>query len=66
MLENIPSRAAGCKSFGDIAQTFVTLAVFSCSDKSEQKERILLAYEAGCFDRHAVSQLIRTLGLKEA
>lgn len=56
----------GCKSVGDLAKTFLFLAVFAHSDKSEQKARILIAYEDGNFTADEVRQLIEALGLKSA
>lgn len=66
MLDYLEDLPPGCKRFGDLAQAFVLLAVFACTDKSEQKERIMLAYEWGNLTADEAGQLIRTLGLKEA
>ena len=62
-LDDMPD---GCKSIGDLSQAFVLLAVFATQDKSEQKARIMLAYENGNFTAEETERLIRTLGLKGA
>lgn len=60
-----PNRATG-KPFGELAKAFLTLAILACEDKSEQKARILIAYEDGNFSQYETARLIRTLGLAAA
>lgn len=54
------------KPFGDFAKAFLLLAILACEDKSEQKARILIAYEDGNFTRKETGDLIRTLELAAA
>jgi hypothetical protein len=66
MIDPIQPYCATGKPFGELAKSFLTLAIFACEDKSEQKARILIAYEDGNFSQYETAQLIRTLGLASA
>lgn len=66
MTEYIYNLPNGCKPFGDLAGMFLCLAIFACHDKSEQKERIMIAYADGNFTPDQVAHLIQTLGLRSA
>ncbi len=66
MIDRIhPNRATG-KPFGEVAKSFLMLAIFACEEKAEQKARILIAYEDGNLTQYEAARLIRTLGLAAA
>lgn len=63
---NIHSTRSTGKPLGELAHSFLMLAILACEDKSEQKARILIAYKDGNFSPAETERLIRTLGLAAA
>jgi len=63
MTTHIQPNCATGKPFGELAKAFLTLAIFACEDKAEQKARILIAYEDGNLTQKETADLIRALGL---
>lgn len=66
MKRDIQPDCATSKLFAETTLTFLMLAILTCDDKSEQKTRILIAYEDGNFTPALTKLLIRTLNLSNA